>query len=48
MTFSLNQRALELADRLAADADAARVQVTTLSNGTRVIDCGAQAAGGAS
>ncbi len=46
MTLSLNHRALELADRLAADAEAARVEVTTLSNGTRVIDCGAQAAGG--
>src|SRR3954447_18112084 len=46
MTLSLNDRALELADRLAADADAARVEVTTLSNGTRGIDCGAQAAGG--
>ena len=37
--------ARELADRLAADAEAAHVEVTTLSNGTRVIDCGAQAAG---
>src|SRR3954468_12296753 len=46
MTLSLNDRALKIADRLAADADAARVEVTTLSNGTRVIDCGAQAAGG--
>lgn len=46
MTLSLNDRALRLADRLAADAEAARVEVTTLSNGTRVIDCGAQAAGG--
>ena len=46
MTLSLNHRALELADRLAADAEAARVEVTTLPNGTRVIDCGAQAAGG--
>src|ERR671930_1240427 len=46
MTLSLNERALALADRLAADADAARVAVTTLSNGTRVIDCGAQAPGG--
>jgi methenyltetrahydromethanopterin cyclohydrolase len=46
MTLSLNERAAKLADRLAADADAARVAVTTLSNGTRVIDCGAQAAGG--
>jgi methenyltetrahydromethanopterin cyclohydrolase len=46
MTLSLNARALELADRLAADAEAARVEVITLSNGTRVIDCGAQVAGG--
>jgi methenyltetrahydromethanopterin cyclohydrolase len=46
MTLSLNDRALVLADRLAADADAARVQVTELANGTRLIDCGAQAAGG--
>jgi len=46
MTLSLNGRALELADRLAADADAARVAVSTRPNGTRVIDCGAQAAGG--
>ncbi|MGZ4280344.1 MAG: methenyltetrahydromethanopterin cyclohydrolase [Solirubrobacteraceae bacterium] len=46
MTLSLNDRALELADRLAGDADAARVAVSTLSNGTRVIDCGAHAPGG--
>ena len=46
MTLSLNDRALALADRLAADAEAARVEVTMLPNGTRVIDCGAQAAGG--
>jgi methenyltetrahydromethanopterin cyclohydrolase len=46
LTLSLNDRALALADRLAADAEATRVQVTTLANGTRVIDCGAQAAGG--
>jgi methenyltetrahydromethanopterin cyclohydrolase len=46
MTLSLNDRALELADRLVADAEAARVAVSTLPNGTRVIDCGAQAAGG--
>jgi methenyltetrahydromethanopterin cyclohydrolase len=46
MTLSLNDRAVELADRLAADAEAARVAVTTLANGTRVIDCGAEAAGG--
>jgi methenyltetrahydromethanopterin cyclohydrolase len=46
LTRSLNDRAVERADRLVADAEAARVEVTTLSNGTRVIDCGAQAAGG--
>jgi methenyltetrahydromethanopterin cyclohydrolase len=46
MRLSLNERALALADRLAADAAAARVEVATLSNGTRVIDCGAAAAGG--
>jgi methenyltetrahydromethanopterin cyclohydrolase len=46
MTLSLNDRALNLADALAADAEAARVAVSTLANGTRVIDCGAQAAGG--
>src|SRR3954449_6440624 len=41
MTVSLNERALALADRLAADAEALQVQVTTLANGTRVIDCAA-------
>jgi methenyltetrahydromethanopterin cyclohydrolase len=46
VTLSLNARALELADRLAADAEAVRVAVSALSNGTRLIDCGAQAAGG--
>jgi methenyltetrahydromethanopterin cyclohydrolase len=45
VTLSLNDRALQLADRLAADAEAARVEVTTLSDGTRIIDCGAQAPG---
>jgi methenyltetrahydromethanopterin cyclohydrolase len=46
MTLSLNDRALERADSLAGDAEALGVAVTTLSNGTRLIDCGAQAAGG--
>src|SRR3954471_9259180 len=41
MTLSLNERALALADRLAADAEALQVGVSTLANGTRVIDCGA-------
>ena len=46
MTLSLNDRALELANRLAGDAEALGVTVSTLSNGARVIDCGAHAAGG--
>jgi len=46
MTLSLNDRAHELANRLAGDAEALGVTVATLSNGTRVIDCGAHAAGG--
>jgi len=37
--MTLNDRALELADRLAADAEALQVQVTTLASGTRLIDC---------
>ena len=40
MTSSTTARST-LADRLAADAEALQVDVTTLSNGTRVIDCGA-------
>jgi methenyltetrahydromethanopterin cyclohydrolase len=40
LTLSLNDRALELADRLAGDADALQVEVTSLGNGTRLIDCG--------
>ena len=46
MTLSLNQRARELADRLAADAEALRVAVTTLPGGTRLIDCGSAVPGG--
>lgn len=46
MNISLNTRALALADTLAADADAYGVAVTLLSNGARVIDCGAEAPGG--
>ncbi len=39
--MTLNDRAMGLADRLAVDAEALQVEVTTLPNGTRVIDCGA-------
>ena len=46
MTLSLNDRAQELAGRLAAEADALRVMVTTLPNGTRLIDCGSAVPGG--
>lgn len=46
MTISLNDRARELADRLAADGDALRVAVHTLPGGTRVIDCGSAVPGG--
>ncbi len=46
MTLSLNDRAQELADSLAADAEALRVAVTTLPNGTRLIDCGSAVPGG--
>jgi methenyltetrahydromethanopterin cyclohydrolase len=44
--MSLNRRAHELADAMAADADALRVAVTTLPNGTRLIDCGSSVPGG--
>jgi methenyltetrahydromethanopterin cyclohydrolase len=46
MTISLNDRAAALADGLAAGADEFRVQVTTLPNGARVVDCGIDAPGG--
>src|ERR671916_318877 len=46
MTLSLNDRATALADRLADDSEVTRVAVSALPNGTRLIDCGGQAAGG--
>jgi methenyltetrahydromethanopterin cyclohydrolase len=46
VALSLNESALARADRLAAEADRAGVAVTTLANGTRLIDCGAKAPGG--
>src|SRR3954468_21205347 len=46
MTLSLNDRARDLADALAADADALRVSVTTLDDGARVVDCGSAVPGG--
>jgi methenyltetrahydromethanopterin cyclohydrolase len=46
MALSLNESALALADRLAAEAEPVGVAVTTLANSTRLIDCGAKAPGG--
>jgi methenyltetrahydromethanopterin cyclohydrolase len=46
MALSLNESALALADRLAAEAEPVGVAVTTLANATRLIDCGAKAPGG--
>ena len=44
--ISVNERALQLADELAADARAKNVAVETLSNGSRLIDCGVNMPGG--
>jgi methenyltetrahydromethanopterin cyclohydrolase len=46
MALSLNQRAWQIADRLADDAEALGVAVQILTNGTRVIDCGIDVEGG--
>ncbi len=46
MTLSLNDRAMVLVEQLVADAQAARVAVTTLPGGTRVVDCGIEVPGG--
>ena len=46
MNLSLNKRAWALADQLVADAQAFGIAVQTLSNGTRLIDCGVNVAGG--
>ncbi len=46
MTPSLNPRARELADRVAADGDGLRTATRILPGGTRVIDCGSAVPGG--
>src|SRR5215217_8726231 len=46
MTLSLNQRARELADRLADERDALRIAVRTLPGGSRLLDCGSSVPGG--
>ena len=44
--LTLTERSLKLADNLFADAEALTVAVETLSNGTRLIDCGINVSGG--
>lgn len=44
--MTLNERALRLADHMAATAAALRVAVSTTANGARIIDCGVAAEGG--
>lgn len=46
MALSLNERALNLAEGLVAQAEALGAAVHTLPNGTRVIDCGIEVPGG--
>jgi methenyltetrahydromethanopterin cyclohydrolase len=46
MTLSLNERALELAKQLMADAEALNVTVENLPNGTCLVDCGINVPGG--
>ena len=44
--MTLNDRAVRLADRLAADAETLRIGVSRTPAGARVLDCGVQALGG--
>jgi len=44
--LGLNERAARIADRMAADAAALGVRVTTLEGGARLVDCGIAAPGG--
>lgn len=46
MSHQLNQRAFALAEQMIASADELRVDVSTLDNGARIIDCGVKAEGG--
>lgn len=46
MTPTLNERALRLADFLAANAAALRIKVDALACGTRIVDCGVKTPGG--
>jgi methenyltetrahydromethanopterin cyclohydrolase len=44
--LNLNERAWQLCDELAADAERLNIRVTHSAAGTRLIDCGVKAAGG--
>lgn len=44
--MSLNEKALRLADHMAATAAALRIAVANTPNGTRILDCGVAAEGG--
>jgi methenyltetrahydromethanopterin cyclohydrolase len=44
--LTLNERALRLADHMAANAAALRIDVHTTDNGARILDCGVKAEGG--
>jgi methenyltetrahydromethanopterin cyclohydrolase len=46
VSLSMNERAAELVDALAADATALGIDVRTLDSGARLVDCGAKARGG--
>ena len=46
MGTTLNERAQRLADHLASNASNCRVNVKTIGNGLRLIDCGVEAVGG--
>src|SRR5579872_6911233 len=46
MSQSLNERALRVADDMAARAADLRIVVQTTGNGARVLDCGVKASGG--
>ncbi len=46
--LTLNERALRLADDMAANAAALRIDVQTAAGGARVLDCGVKAEGGLS
>ena len=45
-SLSLNRRAAAIADAMAAEAAALRIQASTLEGGTRLVDCGIETPGG--